>query len=516
MEILFSFIAGFVLACIGAFFMLRSAKSSNASALEKALIDASKQAEADRKVMTAKLQADLENAEKNAEQAKTDAQMHAQELLDAKDQAHKDAIAAIEKRHSEAMMAMEKNHAEAVAAIEKRHSEAIKSMDNSHVEAVAAMEKRHEETITAERARFKETMDKVQEQVKNATGEILKQQQEELKKSNSSNMQQIVDPLKETIQKMETALKENKSTQETSTEAIKEKIATLVSTTMKVSDSAERLSNALTAENKTQGNWGEQKIETLLNAIGLEEGLEYESQEYLRDANGNIIVSDDTFHRMQPDIILHLDESRDLIIDSKVSLNAYVDYTNADNDEARNLALAAHLKSVRNHVKELAKKNYAAYVKTPRRGVDFVMMFVPVDSALQLALISDPTLWREAMNQGVFIVGEQNLYAALRAVQVTWSTIKQNANNKAICDTAEELLNRVGDFLEKFQDLGKKLEKVNEAYEAVGKKANTGQSVLGSAKKLVKLGAKASTVHPLPMYDTEDETNAVLSESSNI
>lgn len=356
----------------------------------------------------------------------------------------------------------------------------------------------HEQALSAQEARFGETLSKVSEQLKSTTEVMLKQRQEELQQSNSTNMQQIVNPLKETLQKMETALKENRSTQETSTEAIKEKIATLVSTTMKVSDSADRLSNALTAENKTQGNWGEQKIESLLNAIGLEQGLEYESQAYLRDAAGNIIVSDDTAQRMQPDIILHIDETRDLIIDAKVSLTAFIDYTNAEDKEAREQALALHLKSVRSHVKELAKKNYAAYVKAPRQSVDFVMMFVPVEAALQTALQADPTLWREAMNQGVFIVGEQNLYAAMRAVQVTWSTIKQNANNKAICDTAEELLGRVGDFLEKFDSLGKKLDSAKAAYDEVTKKALMGQSVLGSAKKLVKLGAKASPVHPLP------------------
>ena len=356
----------------------------------------------------------------------------------------------------------------------------------------------HEQALSAQEARFGETLSKVSEQLKSTTEVMLKQRQEELQQSNSTNMQQIVNPLKETLQKMETALKENRSTQENSTEAIKEKIATLVSTTMKVSDSADRLSNALTAENKTQGNWGEQKIESLLNAIGLEQGLEYESQAYLRDAAGNIIVSDDTAQRMQPDIILHIDETRDLIIDAKVSLTAFIDYTNAEDKEAKEQALALHLKSVRSHVKELAKKNYAAYVKAPRQSVDFVMMFVPVEAALQTALQADPTLWREAMNQGVFIVGEQNLYAAMRAVQVTWSTIKQNANNKAICDTAEELLGRVGDFLEKFDSLGKKLDSAKAAYDEVTKKALMGQSVLGSAKKLVKLGAKASPVHPLP------------------
>ena len=451
METVLSFAAGIVLAGIIAYFVLRSMKAASVAALE----------------------AELKNAERNLAQSKADGEKHTRELLEAKEQAHRDAMEAIEKRHTEAISAMEKRNAEAIEAERKRHEQALATM---------------------------------KEQVQNVTNQMLKERQAELQQSNATNMKQIVDPLKESITKMENALKENKSTQETSTEAIKEKIATLVSTTMKVSDSAERLSNALTAENKTQGNWGEQKIESLLNAIGLERGLEYDAQEFLRDANGSIIVSDETAHRMQPDIILHLDETRDLIIDSKVSLNAFVDYTNAADEEGRNIALAAHLKSVRNHVKELAKKNYAAYVKAPRQSVDFVMMFVPVDAALQLALSSDATLWREAMNQGVFIVGEQNLYAALRAVQVTWTTIKQNANNKAICDTAEELLARVGDLLERVQKVGKKLDEAHSAYEAVVDKANKGQSVLSSATKLVKLGAKVSAVHPLPLYEGEEAT----------
>ena len=381
----------------------------------------------------------------------------------------------------------------------------IEETNIRHDKAIEELDSRHDKAIAAERERYEQALTTMKEQLTNATNEMLKQRQAELQQANSANMKQIVDPLKETIQKMETAIKENKSTQETSTAAIKEKIATLVSTTMKVSDSADRLSNALTAENKIQGNWGEQKIEALLNAIGLEPGVEYDAQEYLRDASGKIIVSDETAHRMQPDIILHLDETRDLIIDSKVSLNAFIDYTNAETDQDKELALSAHLRSVKNHVKELSKKNYAAYVKAPRKSVDFVMMFVPVDAALQLALASDQTLWREAMNQGVFIVGEQNLYAALRAVQVTWTSIKQNANNKAICDTAAELVNRVGDLLERVQNMGDKLQAVNKAYGAVYEKAKRGQSVLGSAQKLVKLGAKASSVHALPPEDEDDK-----------
>lgn len=466
MEILFSFIAGMVLTGIVAAIALRSVKSSAAEAQTKALEDAAKQAESEQKAAVAALEADLKNAQNNLEQYKRDAEKHSHDMIDA-----------MEMRHSEAMRAMEKRHAEAIEAEHTRYEQALVTM---------------------------------KEQVQNTTNQMLKERQAELQQSNSTNMKQIVDPLKESIAKMELALKENKSTQETSTEAIKEKIATLVSTTMKVSDSADRLSNALTSENKTQGNWGEQKIEALLHAVGMTEGIEYDAQEFLRDASGSIIVSDESARRMQPDIILHLDETRDLIIDSKVSLNAFVDYTNAEDENARNLALAAHLKSVRNHVKELAKKNYAAYVKAPRQSVDFVMMFVPVDAALQLALSADEKLWRDAMEQGVFIVGEQNLYAAMRAVKVTWTAIKQNANNKAICDTAEELLGRVGDLLERVQKVGKKLDEAQSAYEAVVDKANKGQSVLGSARKLVKLGAKVSTIHPLPLHEEEEDTTPQL------
>lgn len=484
MEMILSFLAGLVLAGIGAFFMLRSHKSSAAKAQQEALDNAALQAKADKDAAIATLTANLKNANDNLEIFKKDAEESTQKLLDAKDAAHEQTMEELNKRHNN---------------------------------AIEALKVSYEKILETEKDRINAAIEALKADVKSTTTEALKLRQDELQKSNSTSMKQIVDPLKETLQKMETVLKETNSTQETSTAAIKEKIATLVATTMKVSDSAERLSNALTAESKTQGCWGEQKIEALLDAIGLEKGLQYDSQEYIRDANGNIILSDETERRLQPDIILHLDATRDLIIDSKVSLNAFVDYMNADTDEDRTRALTTHIRSVRNHVKELAKKNYSAYVKHPRQSIDFVMMFVPIDSALQLALSNDSSLWRDAMNQGVFIVGEQNLYAALRAVDVTWTAIKQNANNKAICDAAAELMNRVGDMLEKVEDMGKKLEKVNEAYKAVNDKAINGrQTVLGSANKLVKLGAKVSTTHPLPNYELEGEVLELPATSESV
>ena len=478
MEMILAFIAGLGLASIGAFVMLRSHKSSAAAALEKAVNDAARQAQADKEKDIATLTADLKNAKENLAQFKKEAEAHEKKLLAAKEEAHQAA-----------MLEMQRHHQTALETLEQRFKDAIK----------------------ADKDRLDTALEALKADVKNTTTEALKQRQNEFQQTNSSSMQQIVEPLKETLQKMETALKENKSVHETSTATIKENIATLVSKAMQVSHSAERLSNALTAENKTQGCWGEQKIEALLDAMGLEKGLQYDSQEFLRDASGNVVISDETARRMQPDIILHLDATRDLIIDSKVSLRAFVEYTNAANDEERSVALAAHIKSVRNHVKELAKKNYAAYVKYPRQSVDFVMMFVPIDSALQLALLNAPSLWREAMNQGVFIVGEQNLYAALRAVDVTWTTIKQDANNKAICEAGAELMDRVGLLLKRVTALGKCLESATNAYLDVKDKSINGQKgVLCAAKKLEKLGAKPSTKHPLPSPEIDDAATLSL------
>jgi len=229
------------------------------------------------------------------------------------------------------------------------------------------LNRQHEAEAKTEREAYsKQQLELIKKELETRSSELLKNQSAALKADNTSNMEDVVKPLRETLEKMEKALSDNKEAHLTSTEAIKEKIATLVATTMKVSTSAERLSNALTAESKTQGNWGEQKIETLLRALGLEEGLEYESQSFLRDSKGNIIQAEDSNKRMQPDIILHLDETRDLIVDSKVSLTAYTNYCNAEDEDARKEALALHLKSLRSHVKELAKKSYAYYVKPPR------------------------------------------------------------------------------------------------------------------------------------------------------
>ncbi len=339
----------------------------------------------------------------------------------------------------------------------------------------------------------------LREQVTNITQQLLHQRSEELNGQNRQSISHIIDPLQKTIEDMKRAMEENKQQQVRNAASFEEQIKHLMASSAQMSDSANRLSTALTTDSSIQGHWGETVLKSILDAQGLVEGLNYEIQSTLRDAAGNPLRNDETGSLMRPDVIIHMDRQRDFIIDSKVSLTAFIAYQNAQTEEEKKAALAEHLRSIRKHVKELAQKDYSRYVVAPRQTMNFVMMFVPHESALQLALYADANLWHEAMEQGVFIVGEQNLYAALRAVELTWTQIQQAENHQQVYALANELLSRVGDFLERYHKIGDTIDRLQRHYDDCEKKLTTGQSVLGSANKLIRLGAQQDKKHPLPL-----------------
>ncbi len=339
----------------------------------------------------------------------------------------------------------------------------------------------------------------LREQVTNITQQLLHQRSEELNGQNKQSISHIIDPLQKTIEEMKHAMEENKQQQVRNAASFEEQIKHLMASSAQMSDSANRLSTALTTDSSIQGHWGETVLKSILDAQGLVEGLNYEVQSTLRDAAGNALRNDETGSLMRPDVIIHMDRQRDFIIDSKVSLTAFIAYQNAQTEDEKKAALAEHLRSMRKHVKELAHKDYSRYIVAPRQTMNFVMMFVPHESALQLALYADGNLWHEAMEQGVFIVGEQNLYAALRAVELTWTQIQQAENHQQVYQLANELLSRVGDFLERYHKIGETIDRLQRNYDDCEKKLTTGQSVLGSANKLIRLGAQQDKKHPLPV-----------------
>lgn len=387
----------------------------------------------------------------------------------------------------------------------KEHNQAaLNAKDQAHKELLRAQEERHQEAVEAMEQRFRETMDKVTAQVKTATESMLKDRQKEFAESSSNNLGQIVTPLRETIEKMKRAMDENTAKQTSMSGEMKANIENMMRQSMAAKESTDELTRVFKHGAKVQGDWGETILDELLQSQGLTNGIHYDTQATIKDASGNTVKTEEG-GLMRPDIIMHLDQRRELIIDSKVSLTAFMDYVNADNEDDRQRYLKLHIESIQKHVKELSMKDYSSYIQPPKVKMDYVIMFVPHTGALWTALGAQPDLWRRAMEKNVFIADEQTLFAALRIINLTWTQIIQAQNHEKVYALANEMLNRVGQFWKEYEAMGRALKKVNEAYENGQKKiTDGGQSINTTANQLIKLGARQSDKNPLPAINTSD------------
>ena len=403
----------------------------------------------------------------------------------------------------------EKRRQEALQEKEKACREALDAKDVACREMLAGQERRHAEAMEAQQARFEEMMAKVSAQVKSATDDMLKQRQKEFAEASHTNLGQIVNPLRETIDKMKQAMSENTLKQTSMSSEMKANIEHMMRQSAAAQKSAEELTRVFKHGTKVQGDWGETVFDELLEAQGLTRGIHYDVQSVIRDGNGEVVKSEEG-GLMRPDVILHLDQRREVIIDSKVSLTAFIDYVNAETEDQRQQCLKAHIESLQKHVKELSVKDYSSYIRPPKVKMDYVIMFVPHTGALWTALNAQPDLWRKAMDKNVFIADEQTLFAALRIINLTWTQITQVQNHEKVYALANEMLDRVGQFMKKYQALGKALDNAKSAYEDGEKKLQpSGQSILQTCSKLVKLGAKQSDRNPLPQLMDVDDVPAL-------
>jgi DNA recombination protein RmuC len=220
-------------------------------------------------------------------------------------------------------------------------------------------------------------------------------------------------------------------------------------------------------------------------------------------------MNEDTSKRMRPDYILHYPDGNDVIVDSKVVLTAADDYFRATDEATKADAMARNLAAIKDQVKNLAKKDYSRYLTPGRKMLDYVIMFVPVYSALRLAYEADRNLWQDAFKQGVLITTEETLMPFLRMIRIAWTSHEQVANQKQIIDTAETILARVSDFCTAHAKMGKKLEEAMDQYEACDRKIREkGQSIVGAANKLIQLGVPRNAKKILPaeigMEEIED------------
>ena len=388
------------------------------------------------------------------------------------------------------------------ADCEKRIAEAKSDADRQAREAMAAQEKRHEQATKAQQELFDETMAKVTAQVKNATDEMLKQRQKEFAESSNTNLGQIVTPLRETIEKMKQTMSDNTLKHAELSSEMKANLENMMKHSVAAKESADELARVFKHRSKIQGDWGERVLGELLESQGLTQGVHYETQATIRDAAGNVVRTD-TGGNLRPDVIMHIDNNREIIIDSKVSLTAFMDYINAENEDDRQKHLKAHIESIQKHVKELSKKDYSSYIKAPKVKMDYVIMFVPHTGALWTALNAQPDLWRKAMEMNVFIADEQTLFAALRMINLTWTHIAQAENHEKVYELANELLDRVGKFMKSYESIGKAIKSAQDAYDEGGKKLTPGgQSIIQTCAKLEKLGAKQNSKNPIRQLDS--------------
>ena len=364
-------------------------------------------------------------------------------------------------------------------------------------ELLDARQKAYDDMLAAQQSKFDETIAKVTAQMQSATEDMLKRRQEEFAASSNTSLGQIVNPLKETIDRMKEAMKENTIKQTSISSEIKTQAENMMRQSAAAKESADELTRVFRHAGRVQGDWGEIILDELLESQGLTKGVHYDMQSTIRDAEGDVVHTEND-RRLRPDVILHLDQKRDVIIDSKVSLTAFMDYVNADNEADRQKYLKAHVESIQKHVKELARKDYSSYVKPPKVKMDYVIMFVPNTGALWTAVKAQPDLWRNAMERNVYIADEQTLFAALRIINLTWTQIAQAQNHELVYELANEMMDRVGQFMDRYKAIGKALENAGKAYEAAGKKLEpSGQSIIQTCAKLQKLGAKQSSKNPI-------------------
>ena len=367
-------------------------------------------------------------------------------------------------------------------------------------EALGARAESQSRELELVRQQMDEELKRHEERFKNMAQQLMEASATKLKEQNTEAMTGITQPLKEAIANMQKAINDNQKESAAHSASFREQMLQMMQQTQQLGEKAENLTNVLRRDNKVSGNMGEIILGDLLASQGLTEGIHYEVQARLRDELGRPLKNDETGREMQPDVILHYPQGQDAIVDSKVSLVAYEKYVNAETPEDKERYLQDHIKSVRSHVNELARKDYSKYIKNGRETLDFVIMFVPFESSLQLALANDPTLWREAFEKKVFVTGEQNLLGILHMIHIAWVQNQQAENQEKVFGLAEQLLDRLGDFVQRYNDLGEKIHKVQEAYESANNKLVTGrQSVAQKGRELVDLGAKENANRKIPM-----------------
>jgi len=354
--------------------------------------------------------------------------------------------------------------------------------------------------LTEQKSEIEKLQEKFTKEFENLANRIFDKNTSKFSEQSKSNLQEILNPLKEKIFEFQTKVEDTNKESIDRFASLRQQLLTLSEMNQRISQDAQNLTKALKGDTKTQGNWGEFILESLLEKSGLVKDREFSLQESVLSEDGR---------RLQPDVIVNLPDNKSVIIDSKVSLVAYEKYINAENDIEKDESLKNHLISVRSHVKNLASKSYQNIYQL--NSIDFVLLFMPIEASFALAMQSDRSLFDSGKEQNIFIVSPTTLLAILRTIEFIWKREKQNKNAVEIAKQSGEMLDKFASFVDDLISIGKGLVSTKDNYDKAMNKLTEGRgNLISRSEKIKNLGAKASKSLPpniLNRADIDDENN---------
>ena len=353
---------------------------------------------------------------------------------------------------------------------------------------------------------FSQQLEAVRSQLSAETEKLLKQREEALQQKAEETFRNLAGPLGKDLKAMQESFENQKRSQTEGNASLKtameQAVKNLREQTSAIGSKADNLAQALKGQNKMAGTWGEVILYNMLVNEGMEEGRDFDREQTLRDAMGSIVYNEDSGKRMRPDYILHYPDKTELIIDAKTSMEALSDWFAAQDAASKEDAAQRNLQAIRAQIKSLSGKRYQDYIRDGYKTLDYVIMFIPNYSSLQLAKTLAPNIFQEAYRQGVLLTTEETLMPFLRMIRIAWTNYDQARNQEKIIKAAQTMVDRVYDFSKAHAAMGDKLHAALEEYDKVSLKiGESGNSILTSARQLIQLGVPKNPKKPLPEGD---------------
>lgn len=351
----------------------------------------------------------------------------------------------------------------------------------------------------------KEETKKIQEESKlhfeNLANRILEEKTEKFTTLNQNNLKNILEPFQEKMLELKNKVSESYDKESKERFSLGEKVKELAILNQQISEDAKKLTRALKGESKTQGNWGEMILESILEKSGLVKGREYFLEHELRDEDNKALFSEFSGKKMRPDAVIKYPDERNVIIDSKVSLTAFTELVDENDADIYQIKLNQHLASVKNHINQLSQKAYDDYGKS----LDFVMMFIPSEPAYIAAMQADQNLWNYAYDKRILLLNPSNLITSLKLIADLWKREYQNRNSMEIAERGAKLYDKFAGFIENLEKVGKNIDQAKNVYNDAFKQLSTGNdNLISQTQKLKSLGIKNKKELPQSLLDSSE------------